>query len=818
MANSKAQAKDSFAFFDDEVKYLKVYARRINEDLKQFMTLFTDQAGKSKSVSKELRRRVEVLADIVELNVTGKPTPEELFKIYEKYEKKVIASQSRGRSSTAFPPDLSDELAKFAFRLADYVSREVDVGKFGAIRHGTSIYCDLILCSTINIRLDCCSDVLRNLVIGPQPPSAKSAAHTQGAGAGFAEEPTKPEEEVAKRREECFQGFNNLYLQLFTIAGNAASSQVSSLHGILFHSTLDAQAYRILRRIHILQQTGTARSEARATFHRRFIAAVEAAMSKHDALIMMPSSTLMGNNKDNHCMSCNRPLHTAVYKSSKTWQQTLMGYKEQELRTGKADPTRSGSPKRDQSPSQSRPSSAYNHRSSAPAASGLYGNDEHGAAGSYSVGLFDRTDQPDQTAASTQDDFTALLGSPNSRSAAASATAAAHNMKYHPRAVGKAAAATDPSEGEHSSSPEIPVGVPVPVPASPSHRIPLASQEAQGSTSAAESQVFVDTPTSQPQHPEKLQDAGDTGDSAEVRMLQQQARLLAQQMGAVESSASALMTKATAADRSSAATVSRALSDLDRVEYDRVEEQFNKRNNGSMAGSAMLSGGGSIDRDKDASSGLVDYDVPRQLVQHYATSTLNHVSSTPGMVAVRVHNSGMNASGSGGAVGGAGGTMAAGTNMEMQRSTNRPASAGGMGRPQSAGGSKRHKNAIKEAYVLRGGFKMPVNKPDGSGSRGGAANGGEGTTAALQQHTFQQPVSIDHPPQQQYSALAHTGGTPSSKKREIFQRPTSSPTGGSESAYGAGAGSTGGAQSHKRMESYDSLYMGSADQSKFTNN
>ena len=74
--NSKSQTADSFTFLDEEVKYLKVFSRRINEDLKQFMHLYTDHSGKSKAVSKELKKRIQFISDVIDANVRGNPLPE----------------------------------------------------------------------------------------------------------------------------------------------------------------------------------------------------------------------------------------------------------------------------------------------------------------------------------------------------------------------------------------------------------------------------------------------------------------------------------------------------------------------------------------------------------------------------------------------------------------------------------------------------------------------------------------------------------------------------------------------------------------------
>lgn len=310
VSNSKAQVKDSFSYFDDEVKYLKVYSRRINEDLKQFMGLFTEQSGKSKGVAKELKKRLDSLTEIVDLNVDGDPTPEELYQIYMSYEECVVKSQHKGKTSTAFPKDIAITLSKYAYRLAAFVAREVEL------------------------------DMLFGVISGPQPPPATSAAHHPagaGVGSGVPIPESTPEEDVLRNREIFLQKFNNSYLELFTVVAH-----------------------------HLGAQTGIARSEARAVFHRRFIAAVESALSKHDVLVMETAPSLIGkSNKDSKnatCVSCDRPLNAPRYKSNKSWQQALLLHQmpNGHPATGLADK------KAAESPQKMRPKSAQPISSASP--------------------------------------------------------------------------------------------------------------------------------------------------------------------------------------------------------------------------------------------------------------------------------------------------------------------------------------------------------------------------------------------------------------------------------------------------------------------
>ena len=97
---------------------------------------------------------------------------------------------------------------------------------------------------------------------------------------------------------------------------------------------------------------GTARAEARIIFHRRFVNAVEAALSKHDVMVTDPVQSFFGvkGKKDklrssgngngtgtgtsapshsqapgeDNCMACNRPLSTTRFKSQSSWQNTLL--------------------------------------------------------------------------------------------------------------------------------------------------------------------------------------------------------------------------------------------------------------------------------------------------------------------------------------------------------------------------------------------------------------------------------------------------------------------------------------------------------------
>lgn len=213
VAHAKAQTKDSLTYFDEELKYLKAYSRRINDDLKQCMTLFTSQAGKSKAVSKELKKRLENITGVLDMHVRGDPLPEELFSLYSAYEQRVVESQSQGRASAAFSPSLAKELANFSHRLAEHVARTVDI------------------------------EGLYNLVCGPQalpptstalvPSSTNNNANTVNLGtggprgngltSGFAEART-PEEGVLAMREEMFQKFNSEYLTLLNASDHRGQS------------------------------------------------------------------------------------------------------------------------------------------------------------------------------------------------------------------------------------------------------------------------------------------------------------------------------------------------------------------------------------------------------------------------------------------------------------------------------------------------------------------------------------------------------------------------------------------------------------------
>lgn len=130
----KAQNADSFHFFDDEVKYLKVFSKRLNDDIKKFMNEFVEQTGKSKSVSKELRRRVEELSEAFDMFVKKDPTPEELRDLYMQYEKEVMESQYKGQKWHHFSEKTASEVAKFAERLAAYVAAEADIGTWYDVR------------------------------------------------------------------------------------------------------------------------------------------------------------------------------------------------------------------------------------------------------------------------------------------------------------------------------------------------------------------------------------------------------------------------------------------------------------------------------------------------------------------------------------------------------------------------------------------------------------------------------------------------------------------------------------------------------------
>jgi len=193
VAHSKAQTKDSLTYFDEELKYLKAYSRRVNEDLKQCMTLFTTQAGKSKSVSKELKKRLENINAVLDMNVRGDPQPEELFSLYQAYEQCVVDSQAMGRASSAFTPSIARELAEFSHRLAEYVARAVDIEGLCALVGGPR----------------------------PLPPTSSAPGNVSGGPrgtgntSGFVEE-RSPEDNVLAKREELLQGFNSAYLALLS--------------------------------------------------------------------------------------------------------------------------------------------------------------------------------------------------------------------------------------------------------------------------------------------------------------------------------------------------------------------------------------------------------------------------------------------------------------------------------------------------------------------------------------------------------------------------------------------------------------------------
>jgi hypothetical protein len=236
-------------------------------------TLNVGMDKSSNRLESYMQRQGDRLADLLEYvnsHVPPAPTPMELVKLANEYENKVDKSWCEGVMSTAFPPNLSLSVARFCQRLAAHVAYTADVA------------------------------VLNVMVVGPQqappqsdkegPKSGKEVPRSGDLEPRDVIEVTahmgtgSPEDDANAVREEMIQTFHEEWMTLME------------------RNDFDKNA---------IGKLSSARIEARAVFHRRFLTALDLAISKHDSTVMTAQSTF-GNRPAQQpggtCVACDRPL------------------------------------------------------------------------------------------------------------------------------------------------------------------------------------------------------------------------------------------------------------------------------------------------------------------------------------------------------------------------------------------------------------------------------------------------------------------------------------------------------------------------------
>lgn len=89
MALAKSQNRDSFVFFDEEVKALKQATKHMSDDIRYTMTVVADNAKRAKGAESNLTNRLGAATDKLDANIYGTPTPTGLYNMCLKYEDRV---------------------------------------------------------------------------------------------------------------------------------------------------------------------------------------------------------------------------------------------------------------------------------------------------------------------------------------------------------------------------------------------------------------------------------------------------------------------------------------------------------------------------------------------------------------------------------------------------------------------------------------------------------------------------------------------------------------------------------------------------------
>jgi hypothetical protein len=253
---------------DEMLTSVNHYVKESTERLTTLEGVSGAAERKIDNVNETLSTRVKHIQDYVATHVMAPPSAGELVALCHGYEHKVDSSQSTGSMSTAFPPQLALQLARYAQRLAGHIAHTADIA------------------------------VLNVMVVGPQPAPPRSGEVPPKAGLEVPRsgglEPRSamevnahmgsgaPEDDAFAMREELLQSFHEEFMA--SLAAGDKDNRVA---------------------------LGYARTEARAVFHRRFLSTLDLAMSKHDSTVMTAPSTF-GNRPANppggSCVACDRPL------------------------------------------------------------------------------------------------------------------------------------------------------------------------------------------------------------------------------------------------------------------------------------------------------------------------------------------------------------------------------------------------------------------------------------------------------------------------------------------------------------------------------
>lgn len=87
------RSSDSFIFFDDEVKNLKKFAKRVNDEIKQVMGAISSNATRAMISENILTSKLTAAEAKLRRYVWEDPTPEELYQLYSVYEAKVKSAR-----------------------------------------------------------------------------------------------------------------------------------------------------------------------------------------------------------------------------------------------------------------------------------------------------------------------------------------------------------------------------------------------------------------------------------------------------------------------------------------------------------------------------------------------------------------------------------------------------------------------------------------------------------------------------------------------------------------------------------------------------